>query len=240
MFVNIACDSGTVLGNTIVHALLTNPYHPSFPMVLRLCPNDHFTHEDYYLLFNALCEECLANKVIVCGIIIDNLRAQVNGLKLMLRNFADDSYKGCVIHVPCFAHMTNLVFVHSMKKSQDLSRIVNGVKMLVGCLRKPAARQELNETCPSICETRWLYLVDLLLWCFARRDKLDAFLTASQNNYTDFANLPLEWEVCLEILKPLQYFTYAVESSQCALWEVKVLVDNVMEAWDKLLVHMPE
>ena len=240
MFVNIACDSGTVLGNTVVHALLTNPYHSSFPMVLRLSPNDHFTHEDYYLLFNTLCEECCANKLVVCGIIIDNLRAQVNGLHLMLQNFADDSYKASIVHVPCFAHMTNLVFVHSMKKSHELARIVNGIQALVRCLRKPAARRELNETCPAICKTRWLYVVDILLWCFARKDKLNAFLTASENNYTHFTNFPAEWGVCLEILKPLKYFTYAVESSECALWEVKILVDNVIEAWRNLSGHIPE
>ena len=30
-FANIACDSGTVLGKTVIHALLTNPYHDFFP-----------------------------------------------------------------------------------------------------------------------------------------------------------------------------------------------------------------
>ena len=237
-FINIACDSGTVLGKTVIHALLTNPHHQSFPMVLKICENDHFNAESYYLLFNALCEECIAQELIVCGVIIDNLRAQVRGLEEMLETFKDDPYKASVIYVPCFAHMTSLVFIHTIKKSSYFARIVNDIKSLANILRRPAAREELVETCEAICETRWLYIVDTLMWTFDRKDKLNAFLVASDNNTSGFENLPDEWECCLEILKPLKYFTYSVESSDCSLWEVKVLVENVMGTWSELSSHV--
>lgn len=239
-FINIACDSGTVLGKTVIHALLTNPSHASFPMILKVCDNDHFDAEKYYLLFNSLCEECIAQGLIVCGIIIDNLRAQVRGLKEMLRVFKDDPYKASIIHVPCFAHMTNLVCIHAKDKSVCFARIVAGVKRLVAVLRHPKARQELNETCEKICETRWLYIVDILMWMFARKEKLNTFLLASDNNTSNFDKLPEEWECLLEILKPLKYFTYSVESSDCSLWEVKVLVDNVMQTWRRMWPEVPE
>ena len=218
MFVNIACDSGTVLGKTVVHALLTNPCHESFPMVLKVCDNDHFDAEKYFLLFNALCEECLTQGLIVCGIIIDNLRAKVRGFKEMLRVFKNDPYKASILHVPCFAHMTNLVFMHAKDKSTCFAWIVAVVKRLVALLRRLQARRELNETCEKICETRWLFIVDILMWTFARKEKLNAFLLASDNNTSNFDKLPEEWECCLEILKPLKYFTYSVESSGCSLW----------------------
>lgn len=239
-FVNIACDSGTVLGKTVIHALLTNPYHDSFPMVLQLCENDHLTSEGYYLLFNELCEECLANDLVVCGVVIDNLKAQVRGLQQFLNVFAEDPMKGSIKHIPCFAHMTNLVFFHAAKRSPFLAKIVVDVTELVNVLRKTEARKEIGERCQSICPTRWLYLVDLMAWILQREEKINVFLLASDNNSTDMTQLPSEWRFCFEILKPLKRFTSCVEASQCALWEVKDLVDGVIESWIKVYERFSE
>ena len=233
-FVNIACDSGTVLGKTVIHALLTNPYHEAFPMVLQLCENDHLTSEGYYCLFNELCEECFANDLVVCGIVIDNLKAQVSGLKHFLRIFAADPMKGSIKHVPCFAHMANLVFIHAAKRSPLLAKIVIDVAKLVKALRKTEVRKELGEKCESICPTRWLYLVDVLAWILQREEKINVFLLASDNNETTMSQLPEEWAFCFAILKPLKRFSLCVEASQCALWEVKDLVDCVIESWRKV------
>ena len=46
-FVNSVRDLGIVLGKAVMHALLSNPYHQSFPMVLKICENDHFNAESY-------------------------------------------------------------------------------------------------------------------------------------------------------------------------------------------------
>ena len=40
--------------------------------------------------------------------------------------------------------------------------------------------------------------------------------------------------LCFAILKPLKRFSSCVEASQCALWEVKDLVDCVIESWRKV------
>lgn len=237
-FVNIACDSGTVLGKTVIHALLTNPYSDSFPMVLQVIDNTNFTGDDYCVAFNTLCEECFAHDLIVCGVIIDNLRAQVNGLHQMLEMFGEDPMKASILHIPCFAHMTNLVFIHAGKKSSALARIVKDVSSLVTVLRKPGAVRELGEKCASICETRWLYIVDILIWMFRREEKINAFLLASDNNTTDLAILPQEWKICLRILEPLKWFTLRIEASQCALWEVVELVEHVMRSWQLLLQEL--
>ena len=233
-FVNIACDSGTVLGKTVIHALLTNPYNDSFPMVLQLIDNTNFTGDDYCLAFNILCEECFAHDLIVCGVIIDNLRAQVNGLQQFLEMFRQDPMKASILHIPCFAHMTNLVFVHAGKKSGTLSKIVKDIGGLVEVLRKPAAVRELGERCTSVCETRWLYIVDILIWMFRREEKINTFLLASDNNKTKLRKLPEEWKTCLRILSPIKWFTLRVEASQCALWEVVELVEHVMHSWQLL------
>lgn len=71
---------------------------------------------------------------------------------------------------------------------------------------------------------------------FDREAKLNAFLIASDNNTGGFEHLPEQWECCLEILKPLKYLTYSLESD-CSCDEVKVLVDNVMVIWSELSSH---
>ena len=41
-FVNIAVDTGTVLGKSVVRAILTNPYSDRFPILLEISDNDGF------------------------------------------------------------------------------------------------------------------------------------------------------------------------------------------------------
>jgi hypothetical protein len=50
----------------------------------------------------------------IWGIVCDNLPAQVIGLRYFLA--VDNERWGGLMHAPCCNHMTNLVFVHSIKQ----------------------------------------------------------------------------------------------------------------------------
>ena len=168
----------------------------------------------------------------------DNYRrlpAQVSGIQMLLN---EDESVNTVHHIHCFAHLTNLVFADSLNQSGYLRSIVHDISELVKLLRTTIVSEELAEKCPSLCPTRWLYLYDVIMWIYERRDKLNAFLIASENNLSGFTSIPHEWLKMLAILKPLKALCLAVESSQCALWEMVPLVSGVMTAWSGLAANL--
>ena len=234
-YVNIAVDAGTVLGVAVIHSLLTNPYSEKFPIVLDIVENEHFDKYLYRGLFERVCSTCHEQGLVVCSIITDGLPAQVSGLQMLLN---EDESVNTVYHIHCFAHLTNLVFGDSLNQSGYLRSILRDISKVVNLLRKPIVSEELAERCPSICPTRWLYLYDVLMWMYKRRDKLNAFLVASENNRSPFTSIPCEWIKVLAILTPLKALCLAVESSQCALWEMVPLVSGVMDAWRELAPKM--
>ena len=234
-YVNIVVDAGTVLGVAVIHSLLSNPYHKEFPLVLDVTENNHFDKFMYRDLFEKLCTMCHEQGCIVCSIITDGLRAQVSGLEMLLREKESCS---TIYQIRCFAHLTNLVFVDCLKQSPYLKSVVLEISSLVRLLRSPAVAEELNEKCPSLCPTRWLYLFDVLIWLYSRQDKIDAFLLASDNNTSSFGSLPGGWKNILQILRPLKLLSLAVESSDCALWEIIPLVTGVMKAWSTIVCSL--
>ena len=230
-YVNVVVDAGTVLGQSVIHSLLTNPYCDEFPIVLSIVQNTHFDKYQYEDLFAKLYQLCRDHELTVCSFITDGLPAQVSGLSML---FEDNPALVGVAQIHCLAHLTNLVFVHSKRQSQYLNAIVSEISTLVALLRTPVVAEELGEKCPSLCPTRWLYLYDVLLWICLREDKLNAFLVASENNRSDFAAIPARWKTVLKILRPLKYLSLAVESSGCALWEAIPLVSTVIAIWKAL------
>ena len=98
----------------------------------------------------------LAKDTIFC--LMSSVRSvlRIRGLQHFLNVFAEDPMKGSIKHIPCFAHMTNLVFIHAAKRSPFLAKIVVDVTEIVNVLRKTEARKEIGERRESICPRRWL------------------------------------------------------------------------------------
>ena len=232
-FVNIAVDAGTVLGKSVVHAILTNPYSDRFPILLEISDNDGFDKFKYKQLFGILTMQCKKEQLTVCSIITDGLPAQKGALEELISD-SEDEYVRSIVPIHCLAHVTQLVFVDIVKQSPYLKCVIGEIQELVRELRKPRIVRELGEKCPDLCQTRWLYIVDVLIWIYAREDKLNVFLLASDNNETQWKQLPLEWRQVMTILLPLKRLSLSMESSECALWEVIPIVESTMAAWRKV------
>ena len=233
-FVNVAVDAGTVLGRSVIHCLLTNPYSENFPIILEICDNDGFDKWKYKQLFGLLTSKCKHHDLIVCSIITDGLKAQRSALQELIAE-SENCNIGAIVSLHCLAHVTQLVFTDVMTECRHIRRLVREIENLATLLRKHRVIREIGEKCPSPCSTRWLYIVDILLWMFRRETKLNAFLLASDNNTTEMKELPAEWKRLLLILMPLKRLSLCVESSQCALWEVIPLVDAAFGAWKKVV-----
>jgi hypothetical protein len=79
-FANLVVDGGTVHSLKTIACLLTNPYYPSQPVPLTLRENTNFTVDDYATLFVGLFSSIEQYPIVICSVVIDNLRAQSSGL----------------------------------------------------------------------------------------------------------------------------------------------------------------
>ena len=238
-FVNVIVDAGSVLGKKVIHAMFTNPYNDNFPITLEVSENSGFNKIKYKEFFQLLLYRCQNQGVTVCSIITDGLRAQKSAILELIRESEDPNVQA-ILYLHCLAHLTQLAFQDSVRQCGRLRQLASEVNEFANSLRKPAAFSELGEKCPLMCQTRWLYLVEVLMWIFKREEKLEAFLLASENNTTGWHSLPGDWKAVLYILWPLKRLNLLVESSSCALWELIPIVEKVLLAWKRLLPHMSD
>lgn len=229
-FVNLVVDAGTVLGRGVIHALLNNPYHPGLPVILELIEGGGYDKWKYKQLFSILIYKCINHGLIVCSIVTDGLRAQRAALLELVKE-AEDKNIRAIYPVYCHAHLTQLVFTDAVKKCPYMKGLLTQVNSLAVLLRTSVVCRELGEKCPSLCPTRWLYVVDVLLWLYKRKTKINAFLLASENNSSGLNALPDDWRRLLMILLPLKRLSLAMEASDCGLWEVIPIVERVMSMW---------
>jgi hypothetical protein len=94
----------------------------------------------------------------ICGVICDNLPAQVAGLRRFLES---DSQWSAIRDIPYLNHMINLVFICALK----FTPVAELLSILLGIIHPVKSRDALEiicRNCPTINPTRWVYLVDVL------------------------------------------------------------------------------
>jgi hypothetical protein len=210
-FVNLVLDSGTVYSLKSIPCLLTNPYHIESPILLDLRENTNFTKQDYLQLFRDLFDQ-IRDKygLALCSVIIDNLYAQSFGLDQLI---ADAELP--VIHVKCFAHMTNLVLSNS-GNSEGFRNVMSILEDMQKILSKPRGENEdsVGAKCPDFIRTRWCYMVDVLEFIFRNNVRIQQI----------FGRIPTEIFELYAILLPYLLFTRAVESRKTPLSSIIQLV----------------
>ena len=81
-FVNVACDAGTVTGLHCLHSFATNPWRQEFPLLLDTYDcGKGYTALRYREFFKLTTEILLEKEIRICGVVTDNLSAQVKGLR---------------------------------------------------------------------------------------------------------------------------------------------------------------
>ena len=152
-FVNIKVDAGTVLRAHCTHGIVDSPYSGFPPWIYAAQVNDGWSTDNYSTYVRELLDYLRrhAPGIIVTSIVHDNLPAQANAIDVVVSEL-----DGCTIDVPCFNHMLNLVFTHSVRDNKELNQ---GVRMALAYQR---LMREANKPAPSIPKTRWLYIVELL------------------------------------------------------------------------------
>jgi hypothetical protein len=218
-FVNLIVDAGTVHSLKSIPCLLTNPHYAGSPVLLELHENSNFTAEEYEQLFLGLFQTIVANGLVLCSVVIDNLPAQSSGL-----DAAISESNLPVLHIKCFAHMANLVLLNSMSDA-NFDKVFGRLTTIQNDLRRTEVVNALGRRCPRFVRTRWFYMVDTLSFICNNVEAITGVLGCP----------PAEIFELYAILKPYLLFVRAVEERECALGSIVLLVRqlllNLRDAW---------
>jgi hypothetical protein len=132
---------------------------PTSAIIAPLKTRSHWTAEQYEAFFAETvawpreCAPCME----ICGVICDNLPAQVVGLLQLLRNTTNSA----IIHMPCLSQIVNLVFTQTIKSDLCYEVFVTRPEII----RTPHSAQSIHIIglrCPKLIRTRRVYLEDVL------------------------------------------------------------------------------
>jgi hypothetical protein len=223
-FVNLVVDAGTVHQLRSIVCLLSSPYVSAQPILLDLRENHGMTKPEYRELFCQLVDQAEEAHLTVCSIIIDNLGAQSAGLESFLV-----SPKCAIIHIKCFAHMTNLVIANTLQEA-NLSRVMAMVTQIQTAIRKPRAVAVIGKKCPVYVKTRWIYMIDTLAFIFDNLDVIWGYMFGNSGEFSGLDHIPTEVFELYAILLPFDCFLRAVEARCCSITSIIPLVRGLLEA----------
>ena len=179
-YINMAVDAGTVSNFHALHAIATNPWRSAMPLLLGTHEIQRgFTSRKYTEFFSAVSHDILDERIEICGVVTDNLAAQIKGLNNWIRD-SDNRLVKAVIPVRCLAHSINLAFTATERTNCYLRDLTSEISDVVKLLRTPAGREALGRRCPSIVPTRWIYIVDVLKFFVDNRNDINLWLQQKQ------------------------------------------------------------
>lgn len=231
-FVNLKIDAGTVLNSHVTHAVLDSPWVDLVPYVLDVVQNCCWDHSNYeaFLVQHLQTLERHDPKLIVCSVVHDNLAVQSNAVDSVLPNWEGFPK---IIDVPCLNHMLNLVYKDSVQGCGPLAGLVDRVskwKSLFDALGLPA---------PSVPETRWFYIVELIAAIVSSGD-LETALQQNSDVAEDIlqhkaTHAPPEFLLLRDVLEPLYEMSHALERQQTRLSHVIPLTRECFAKWTRII-----
>ena len=229
-YVSLQMDSGTVSKLKVVHYIISIPESKTTkPFLYDLIENKNFDSLKYSIATNSVLAELFDNNIYVSAIIVDNLRCQTKGLEI-IKTASENPLVKSVFIVHCFCHMTSLVFVNVLNHNMHLNNLVNSIKSIVTILRKNTSTAFIGKKCPSIVETRWLYIYDILIFIQRFKNEVITILKGCEEVELE-AKLPEILEL-IQIIKPLRLFCDAMEKNY-SISAVGHYVKEVIEYFQK-------
>jgi hypothetical protein len=216
-FVNLVVDAGAVYTLKTIVCLLTNPYLVAQPILLSLRENANFTADDYAVLFVELFSRFEEYPIVICSVVIDNLPAQSSGLERALTERP-------ILHVKCFAHMTNLILVNSIGE-EIFTNVMEELRTIQRIFRAQPVATLIGRKCPRFVRTRWFFVVDTLQYFVINHLNCNEYLARYGEVREEYRPaLPIEIFELYIMLLPFYCFLGAVESRTCALPNIVPLV----------------
>ncbi|KAK8841870.1 hypothetical protein M9Y10_026822 [Tritrichomonas musculus] len=180
-YCNLLCDAGTVQKPHCLHFILMYVDDPVDKILFDSFDGQIFDANFYRECFAKVFSKFESNNIYISSITTDNLPAQTLGWENFKETF-DDPFIQIVYRMYCYAHMMKLVFSDVIKRSEKIREYLNNTLVIVKCIRKTEAIEFIGSKCPSQSTTRWLYIVDILLFILNNRGKINDFLLITNNS----------------------------------------------------------
>ena len=211
-FVNVLADAGTVLRFKCVHAMISHPGVDE-SLLIDVYENHGFKAQDYKFFFQDIFQQVISENIAISSVIIDQLPAQISGVSNLIEESNDRLIKSIIV-VPCFCHLTSLMFTSAIHANKNLKKMVDEIQDFVNLLRKTAISNCIGHLCPQFKLTRWLYVIECLRFIFRYIDdiciaRINGYMISEIN--TDFFKL---YDILLPI-KVLNLLGERVESRLC-------------------------
>ena len=121
--------------------------------------------------------------------------------------------------------MINLVFLNSTKKSIKLQQIINSVLEISKLIRKKDAIDFIGCKCPTFSPTRWIYILDILLFLLSKRTEINNYIQIQNSKEPEQYDLINEdMEFAYQVLILLKLFSLIVEKNNFQLYNIVLLV----------------
>jgi hypothetical protein len=230
-FVCLICDAGTVVNSKVVHAAFTNPANIDDIVTLPPFENLDWDATASFNFFRQTVTTYAGDDATVsleiCGVVCDNLPAQVVGLQHFLAS--DDGHWAGIMHVPCLNHMANLVFSHVIKETV-FHQVAQALPDIVRSMNSRPVVEIIGKQCPKIIRTRWVYLVDILGFIINHYPSVHDMLHLIDGE--DIASL---YRPVHLLLLPLSLFSRVMETRSRILADVIPAAQEVLREWGQIL-----
>lgn len=230
----LLCDAGTVLKLHCLHFVIALYDDPINIMLFDTFDGEEFNSEFYSNCFQKVIEKALSLNIHICSITTDNLRAQINGWNTYITT-TDSPYLQAMYRVPCFDHMINLVFKDIIKRSELFSKAINKTLQILKEIRKPECVEFIGSKCPTYSPTRWLYIVDILLFILNKRNDISSFIEIGNilNDTTD-SIIGSDIEFLYKVLILFKIYSLIVEKKDFQIFNIVPLSRELITCLRKL------
>ena len=228
---NIAADAGTILGFKCVHSILI---HPGLDDVLPLdvYENHGFTSDDYEKFFKDIFDQVLSSRLIIAGVITDQLPAQTRGLHNIIEKSTNRLISSIII-IPCFCHLMNLVLSTAIKQSQSMQNLITEIQFITIQLRNTKVSRWLGRLCPRLINTRWIYVYDSLKFILENKEEIKI---GNLHGY-EINNVPYTFDIFLRILIPLKVLVILGERREARLYHFVQHIQSAIKYYQDLYIE---
>ena len=246
-YVNLMIDAATVMGRHFVHITLSNPYSRLAPLplnaVLKTGPRDWCINDYATTLREELTKIKSIGGLVVVSICHDRLKAQASAVSMVTDEALsfEDPEQRIIVDIPCFNHLLNTVFIHVLDQDGLFKKAVNEVNKLAEQLRSRSAVHSIGRRCPLPPKTRWLYVVDTILFLHRHRNAILAYLLTTDKpvcSEEEWESVKTSYESLLLLLLPMQQCSLALECEQSRLSDLIPLLNAMFECYRNFFVKM--